>query len=182
MSSRRIECRQSVGTGLHTAWNRLQPAYAASFITDPAFGIAHDHAARRSERSEIHKLVNYLKVLQEANHDEAGALLLRSLHCLRHAHQHRQTLPRRGRRYRICARCHGVEGKGKGCECLTMAVQPRDHRFGRDDGAYVRTCSGDQTGRQAVNKSVLMPNWDGNLNDDDIHALVAYLRELCCKK
>ena len=37
-------------------------------------------------------------------------------------------------------------------------------------------------GGKAVNKSVLMPNWNANLSDDDIHSLVAYLRELCCKK
>ena len=35
-------------------------------------------------------------------------------------------------------------------------------------------------GGQAVNKSILMPNWDGNMTDDEIHDVVAYLRELCC--
>ena len=35
-------------------------------------------------------------------------------------------------------------------------------------------------GGQAVNKSILMPNWDGNMTDAEIHDVVAYLRALCC--
>jgi cytochrome c oxidase cbb3-type subunit 3 len=35
-------------------------------------------------------------------------------------------------------------------------------------------------GGKAVNKSVLMPAWEGNLSEDEAHRLVEYLRELCC--
>ena len=33
-------------------------------------------------------------------------------------------------------------------------------------------------GGKAVDKSVLMPNWDANMSDDEIRDLVAYLRVL----
>jgi cytochrome c oxidase cbb3-type subunit III len=87
--------------------------------------------------------------------------------------------------YRIyCTQCHGVQADGKGVNAATLSVQPRDHTdtgemSARTDEDLFKAIKG---GGKAVNKSVLMPNWDANLSDDDIHALVAHLRELCCKK
>ncbi len=87
--------------------------------------------------------------------------------------------------YRIyCTQCHGVQGNGKGVNAATLSVQPRDHT---DTGEMSARTDEDlfkaiKHGGKAVNKSVLMPNWNANLGDDDIHSLVAYLRELCCKK
>jgi cytochrome c551/c552 len=34
-------------------------------------------------------------------------------------------------------------------------------------------------GGQAVNKSILMPNWDATMSDAEIDRVVRYLRELC---
>lgn len=87
--------------------------------------------------------------------------------------------------YRIyCTQCHGVGGNGKGVNAATLSVQPRDHTdtaemSARTDEDLFKAI---KHGGKAVNKSVLMPNWNANLSDDDIHSLVAYLRELCCKK
>jgi cytochrome c oxidase cbb3-type subunit 3 len=87
--------------------------------------------------------------------------------------------------YRIyCTQCHGVEGNGKGVNAAGLTVQPRDHT---DTGEMSARTDEDlfkaiKHGGKAVNKSILMPNWDANLSDDDIHALIAHLRELCCKK
>jgi cytochrome c oxidase cbb3-type subunit 3 len=87
--------------------------------------------------------------------------------------------------YRIyCTQCHGVQGNGKGVNAATLSVQPRDHTdtaemSARTDEDLFKAI---KHGGKAVNKSVLMPNWNANLSDDDIHSLVAYLRELCCKK
>lgn len=82
-----------------------------------------------------------------------------------------------------CSQCHGVEGKGNGVNAAAMSIQPRDHT---DTGEMQARTDEDlfkaiKHGGKAVNKSVLMPNWDANLSDQDIQALVAYLRELCCK-
>ncbi|HEY0941930.1 MAG TPA: cytochrome c [Steroidobacter sp.] len=86
--------------------------------------------------------------------------------------------------YRIyCTQCHGVLGNGKGVNAATLSVQPRDHTdtaemSARTDEDLFKAI---KHGGKAVNKSVLMPNWNANLGDDDIHLIVAYLRELCCK-
>ncbi|HCH23157.1 MAG TPA: cytochrome C class I [Oceanospirillaceae bacterium] len=81
-----------------------------------------------------------------------------------------------------CAQCHGIEGDGYGINTLDMEVLPKDHT----DTAEMMTRTDEDLfkaikfGGKAVSKSVLMPNWDANLNDDEIWALVNYLRTLCC--
>jgi cytochrome c oxidase cbb3-type subunit 3 len=83
-----------------------------------------------------------------------------------------------------CTQCHGVNGNGKGVNAAHMSVQPRDHTetkemSARTDDELFKVI---QQGGKSINKSVLMPAWGGNLKDDDIRALVAHLRTLCCKK
>lgn len=87
--------------------------------------------------------------------------------------------------YRIyCTQCHGLEGDGRGVNTRDMAVQPRDHTdtgemSARTDQDLAKAIRG---GGKAVNKSVLMPAWGENFSDEDIDALVAYLRVLCCSE
>ncbi|MCB0220868.1 MAG: cytochrome c [Chrysiogenetes bacterium] len=87
--------------------------------------------------------------------------------------------------YRLyCAQCHGLHGDSFGVNSYDMDVAPRDHTdtaemSARTDAELFKAI---KFGGKAVNKSILMPNWDGNLSDEEIHALVKYLRELCCKK
>jgi cytochrome c oxidase cbb3-type subunit 3 len=81
-----------------------------------------------------------------------------------------------------CTQCHGTQGDGKGMNAAFMSVQPRDHTdkkemSARTDEELFKVI---QQGGKSINKSVLMPAWNGNLKDDDIHALVAHLRALCC--
>ena len=82
-----------------------------------------------------------------------------------------------------CVQCQGVNGDGKGINAPHLSVQPRNHTdrtemSARTDEDLFKAI---KEGGQAVNKSVLMPNWDGNMSDEEIHDVVAYLRELCCK-
>ena len=82
----------------------------------------------------------------------------------------------------FCTQCHGISGDGRGVNTLDMSVLPRNHTdrgemSARTDADLFKAIQG---GGKAVNKSVLMPAWEGNLSEEDIHALVAYLRELCC--
>jgi cytochrome c oxidase cbb3-type subunit 3 len=87
--------------------------------------------------------------------------------------------------YRIyCTQCHGLAGDGRGVNTRDMAVQPRDHTdtgemSARTDQDLAKAIRG---GGKAVNKSVLMPAWGENFSDEDIDALVAYLRVLCCSE
>lgn len=83
-----------------------------------------------------------------------------------------------------CTQCHGLKGNGHGINAPALSVMPRDHT---DTGEMSARTDEDlakaiRDGGKAVNKSVLMPAWGGNLSDGDIQDLVAYLRELCCRK
>jgi len=83
-----------------------------------------------------------------------------------------------------CTQCHGLEGDGYGINVADMDVLPKDHTdtqemITRTDEDLFKAI---KFGGKAVSKSVLMPNWDANLTDEEINALVVYLRELCCVK
>lgn len=82
-----------------------------------------------------------------------------------------------------CAQCHGLKGSGGGVNAAHMAVMPRDHTdrgemSARTDEELFKVI---KHGGKSINKSVLMPAWGRNLSDDDIRALVAHLRDLCCQ-
>jgi len=82
-----------------------------------------------------------------------------------------------------CTQCHGINGDGKGVNAATMSVAPRDHTdtkemSARTDEELFKVI---KHGGKAINKSILMPVWGGNLSDEDINALVSHLRKLCCQ-
>ena len=80
----------------------------------------------------------------------------------------------------VCAACHGPNGKGDGPAAAGLPVKPRNHT----DGAYMKKLKDQQIfdtikkGGQAMGKSPLMPPWGGQLSDDQIRDLVAYIRTL----
>ncbi len=83
-----------------------------------------------------------------------------------------------------CTQCHGMDGSGGGINVEDMDVMPRDHTDpdemgARTDAELAKAIRG---GGKAVNKSVLMPAWEGNLSDQQVDDLVAYLRQLCCNE
>jgi cytochrome c oxidase cbb3-type subunit 3 len=83
-----------------------------------------------------------------------------------------------------CTQCHGLKGNGGGINAAHMAVAPRDHTdrgemSARTDEELFKVI---KHGGKSINKSVLMPAWGRNLSDEDIHALVSHLRNLCCRK
>ena len=83
-----------------------------------------------------------------------------------------------------CAQCHGIEGKGNGINARLLTVMPRNHT----EPEYLETRSDDdlfraiKLGGVAVGRAPCMPRWGLTLDDDTIHGLVQYIRELCqCK-
>jgi cytochrome c oxidase cbb3-type subunit 3 len=80
-----------------------------------------------------------------------------------------------------CTQCHGLDGSGKGVNTQSMSVQPRDHTDPKGMSAIsdAQLKKAIAKGGLSVSKSVLMPPWGATLNDEELDALVSYLRELC---
>ena len=81
-----------------------------------------------------------------------------------------------------CSQCHGIEGDGFGVNSYDMDIAPRDHT---DTGEMAARTDEDffkviKFGGKAIDKSVLMPDWGGNMSDEEINLVVIYLREICC--
>ena len=80
----------------------------------------------------------------------------------------------------LCASCHGNAGKGDGPAAATLPTKPADHT----DGKRMQSLSDQflfdiiKNGGHSVGKSPLMPAWGGQLKDQDIWNLVAYIRSL----
>jgi cytochrome c oxidase cbb3-type subunit 3 len=82
-----------------------------------------------------------------------------------------------------CSQCHGLEGDGFGVNSYDMSIAPRDHTdkdemSARTDEDLFKSI---KLGGKSVNKSILMPPWEGVLSDEEIHLIVGHLRQLCCK-
>lgn len=79
-----------------------------------------------------------------------------------------------------CAACHGPEGRGNGPAAAGLPVKPADHT----NGAVMNKISDAELfkaikeGGQAAGKSPAMPPWGGSLKDEQIRALVLYVRSL----
>jgi cytochrome c oxidase cbb3-type subunit 3 len=80
-----------------------------------------------------------------------------------------------------CTQCHGLGGGGKGVNTQSMSVQPRDHTDPKGMSAIsdAQLKKAIAKGGLSVSKSVLMPPWGATLNDEELDALVSYLRDLC---
>jgi cytochrome c oxidase cbb3-type subunit 3 len=83
-----------------------------------------------------------------------------------------------------CTQCHGMTGTGNGINVRDMSVQPRDHTdtsemSARTDEELAKSI---EHGGKAVDKSVLMPAWGRNLDEQQLGDLVSYVRQVCCEK
>jgi len=108
--------------------------------------------------SQVRALIAYLRFLGRSKHDlmgdpEAGMQLYQ----------------------KYCHVCHGVEGDGDGIMTKLMGIMPMDHTN------PIETNSLDN---EELVKSILdgkgrfMPAWRGILNQNDVEALVSYIRLL----
>ena len=80
-----------------------------------------------------------------------------------------------------CAQCHGADGHGNGINAAHLTVPPRDHT--KADYLETRTdehlFTAIQQGGLAVGRAPCMPSWKHTLDENTIHSLVSYIRELC---
>jgi len=79
-----------------------------------------------------------------------------------------------------CSTCHGPQGRGDGPAASAMNPKPRNHT----DGHYMNALSDAyltqviSEGGAAVQRSPLMPSWQGTLTPQQIQDVIAYLRTL----
>ena len=79
-----------------------------------------------------------------------------------------------------CATCHGATGDADTPIAQALSPPPTRH----DDGVYMRTLTDDylfkviKEGGVAVGKSPMMAPWGGSLSDEQIRAVVAFIRTL----
>jgi mono/diheme cytochrome c family protein len=94
---------------------------------------------------------------------------------------HPVTQETRGTYQFYCAQCHGTDGHGKGINAPHLTVPPRDHT--KADYLETRTdehlFTAIQQGGLSVGRAPCMPSWGHTLDDNTIHSLVSYIRELC---
>ncbi len=80
-----------------------------------------------------------------------------------------------------CAQCHGTKGHGNGINAPYLTVPPRDHT--KADYLETRTdehlFTAIQQGGLAVGRAPCMPSWQHTLDENTMHSLVSYIRELC---
>lgn len=80
-----------------------------------------------------------------------------------------------------CAQCHGTDGHGNGINAPHLTVPPRDHT----KADYLETRTDEHLfiaihqGGLAVGRAPCMPSWQHTLDENTIHSLVSYIRELC---
>jgi cytochrome c oxidase cbb3-type subunit 2 len=82
-----------------------------------------------------------------------------------------------------CVECHGTSGKGDGPASMTLVPHPRDFTSGRykirstESGSLPTDDDLLRSVRQGL-YGTAMPGWDKLLSDDDIHAVVDYIKGL----
>ncbi|MBI3770721.1 MAG: c-type cytochrome [Deltaproteobacteria bacterium] len=81
----------------------------------------------------------------------------------------------------FCAKCHGADGKGNGASAATLSTKPRDLTDCKrmKDVKEETLFRAIKEGGESVNLSKDMPAWKDGMEDDEIHALVSYVRSLC---
>ena len=75
-----------------------------------------------------------------------------------------------------CAMCHGTEGKGDGPNAQVLQPKPANLSValkGKDAAYLTKLLKG---GGASVGKSPLMPSYQGILNDEQIRALIKYVK------
>jgi len=80
-----------------------------------------------------------------------------------------------------CRKCHGEHGKGDGPGAAMLNPKPRDfadcqNMQKRSDDELFKVIS---EGGEAVKMSPDMQPWGGTISDDEIHALVSFVRSFC---
>jgi cbb3-type cytochrome c oxidase subunit III len=108
--------------------------------------------------SQVKALIAYLRFLSRSKHDLMGD-------------------PELGMELyqKYCQVCHGVEGDGDGIMTSLMGIMPMDHTNPNETNSLSNK---EITDSILDGKKRFMPAWRGILNQNDVEALVSYIRLL----
>ena len=108
--------------------------------------------------SQVKALIAYLRFLGRSKHDLMGDPEVGM-----HSYQ------------KYCQVCHGSEGEGDGIMTRLMGITPMDHTNPNETGSL----SNEDLVRSILDgKGRFMPAWRGVLSQEDVEALVSYIRLL----
>jgi len=75
-----------------------------------------------------------------------------------------------------CVTCHGINADGNGRAARLYDPRPANLRMSDKNEQYMLLII--RTGGQALARSQFMPPWGGELTDEQMHDVVAYLRSI----
>ncbi len=109
---------------------------------------------------QINAIVSYVRFLQRSSHPLPGD-------------------PELGEKIYMdnCAACHGRYGKGDGLLTDVMKIKPTDHTDSEKMNKMSNTRMIEVVTTGTIGKS-LMPGWEGRLTQEEIEAVVSYIRLL----
>ena len=110
------------------------------------------------DKSQVSALIAYLRFLSRSNHELMGD-------------------PELGMRLyqKYCQVCHGEEGDGDGIMTGLMGISPMDHTNPNETNQLSNESLADSI---LDGKGRYMPAWRGVLTQEDVNALVSYIRLL----
>jgi mono/diheme cytochrome c family protein len=79
-----------------------------------------------------------------------------------------------------CSGCHGDNGKGDGPAARSLPVKPVDHTDGKIMNQFTDKYLEEiiSKGGSGVGKSAFMPAWGGQLKENQVRDIVAYMRSI----
>ena len=164
---------------------RLRPSYVLNVILDPRSFMPHSIMPRQPMPEATARLVADF-LLHQGPSDYATTYLSPLDHrLLNHVAASQKPGPgverARWNYARHCAACHGESGRGDGFNAAFLPVKPTLHadpstmRLRPDDTLF----DGIHGGGGILNRSHLMPAWQGILSAEEMRELVAHIRSLC---
>jgi mono/diheme cytochrome c family protein len=170
----------TVGPDLTTVRQRRSPAYIAAMISDPQRIVPGSAMPRILMPESARRLITqYLAELPGTASDDGA---VRSGPLATGTRASSETPPNGPVLYaRLCASCHGADGKGDGANTSNLPVKPAAHSSSdamsaRPDDSLFDTIA---SGGAVMNRSPRMPAFGATLSAPEIRALVRHIRTLC---
>ncbi|HZI27105.1 MAG TPA: c-type cytochrome [Gemmatimonadaceae bacterium] len=170
----------TIGPDLTTVRERRSPAYIAAMINDPQRVVPGAAMPRILMPESTRRLIiQYLGERPGSATDDGAAGARPATPDVRAARATTQDGP--ALYARLCASCHGTNGKGDGPNASNLPVKPAVHSSGdamssRPDDSLFDTIA---SGGAVMNRSPRMPAFGATLSASEIRVLVRHIRTLC---